>query len=49
MGETVKRFAGVGVVNVVVLWILFILLTVMAKVILAKYPVKGLTEVIQSV
>lgn len=40
---------GVGLTKAVALWIFFIILTVMAKVVLTKYPVKGLSEFIQVV
>jgi len=43
------KFAGVGLKNILVLWMLFVLLTVMAKAILTKHPVRGLSEVVQAV
>lgn len=49
-GDNVEgKFAGVGLKNIIVLWLMFILLTVMAKAILTKHPVKGLSEVVQAV
>ena len=44
-----EKFLGVGLVNAIGLWFLFVLLTVGAKVIVTKYPVTGLTEIIHSV
>jgi hypothetical protein len=43
------KLAGVGLQNIFVLWILLLLMTVAAKVIVTKYPVKGLSEIIQAV
>lgn len=43
------KLAGVGLQNIFVLWILLMLMTVAAKVIITKYPVKGLSEIIQAV
>lgn len=40
------KFLGVGVVNAFGLWCLFVLFSVVAKVIVTKYPVSGLSEVI---
>ncbi|MEB8702224.1 hypothetical protein P4H21_15810 [Bacillus cereus] len=44
-----SKFAGVGLKNIIVLWLMFVLLTVMAKAILTKHPVRGLSEVVQAV
>lgn len=46
MGE---KFLGMGLKKAVALWIFFVLMTVMAKVVFTKYPVKGVSEVIHSV
>ena len=43
------KFAGLGLKNILVLWLIFILLTVMAKAILTKHPVPGVTEIVQAV
>lgn len=43
------KLAGVGLQNIFILWILIMLMTVAAKVIIVKYPVKGLSEIIQAV
>jgi hypothetical protein len=43
------KLAGVGLQNIFVLWILLMLMTVAAKVIVTKYPVKGLSEIVQAV
>ena len=37
---------GVGVINAFGLWCLFVLFSVVAKVIVTKYPINGLSEVI---
>jgi len=42
------KLAGVGLQNIFALWILLLLMTVAAKVIVTKYPVKGLSEIIQA-
>lgn len=43
------KFLGVGLVNAIGLWFLFVLLTCGAKVISVKYPITGLSEIIQAV
>ena len=43
------KFLGVGLINAVGLWCLFVFLTVGAKALLTKYPVEGLTEIIHTV
>lgn len=43
------KFMGIGLTNALALWLFFILLTVVAKVVSAKYPVQGVNEVIQAV
>ncbi|MCU5087561.1 hypothetical protein OCA23_30330 [Bacillus cereus] len=43
------KFAGIGLKNLVILWLLLTILTVMAKVVLTKHPVPGLSEVVQAV
>ena len=40
------KFLGVGVINAFGLWCLFVLFSVVAKVIVTKYPINGLSEVI---
>lgn len=40
------KFLGVGLINAFGLWCLFIVLTLMAKVIVTKYPIKGVSEVV---
>lgn len=44
-----SKFLGVGLTNAIGLWILFMLLTVGAKVISVKYPMSGVSEIIQAV
>lgn len=43
------KFLGLGLKNIVMLWVVMVLLTVMAKTIFAKYPVKGVSEIIHAV
>jgi hypothetical protein len=43
------KFAGLGLKNVLLLWMIFIVLTVMAKVIFVKYPVPGVSDVVGAV
>lgn len=42
------KFLGVGVMNAFGLWCLFVVFSVMAKVIFTKYPVAGLSDVIMT-
>lgn len=43
------KFAGIGLKNILVIWLIIIILTVMAKVIFTKYQVPGVSEVVQAV
>lgn len=43
------KFLGIGLKKALALWLFFIILTVMAKVILTKYHINGLSEIMQSV
>lgn len=43
------KFAGVGLTNALVLALLTILVIVALKVATAKYPITGLTDIIQAV
>lgn len=49
MQDITSKFLGVGLVNAIGLWLLFVLLTVGAKVISVKYPIDGISDIIQSV
>lgn len=40
------KFAGVGLINIFLIWLCCIVLSIMAKVILTKYHVDGLSEVV---
>lgn len=40
------KFAGVGLGNIFIIWLCTLTLSVMAKVILTKYPVSGLSEIV---
>lgn len=40
------KFLGVGIVNAFGLWCLFMVFSIVAKVIVTKYPVTGLTETV---
>jgi len=42
------KFLGVGVLNAFGLWCLFMVFSVVAKVIAAKYPIAGLSEVVMT-
>lgn len=44
-----SKFLGVGLVNAIGLWFLFVVLTAGAKVISVKYPITGISEIIQAV
>lgn len=43
MGE---KFAGVGLKNIFIIWLVGIIFTLMAKIILVKYPIEGLTPLV---
>lgn len=43
------KFLGVGLKNAVLLALFTMLVIVMAKVIFTKYPVRGLSELVQAV
>ena len=40
------KFLGVGIMNAFGLWCLFVVFSVVAKVIATKYPIAGVSEVI---
>ena len=40
------KFLGVGLTNAFGLWCLFVLFSIMAKVIFTKYPVEGVSDVV---
>lgn len=40
------KFAGVGLVNIFIIWLCCMAFSVMAKVIAAKYPVNGLSQIV---
>ncbi|MBR4870273.1 MAG: hypothetical protein IKU12_05790 [Oscillospiraceae bacterium] len=42
------KFLGVGLLNAFGLWCLFMVFTIMAKVIFTKYEVAGVSEVIRA-
>ena len=42
------KFLGVGIKNALGLWLLFLLFSVVAKVIFTKYEVEGLSEVVRA-
>lgn len=45
MGE---KFLGVGLTNVLGIWILCVLLSLVAKVVFTKYEVPGVSEIFQA-
>lgn len=44
-----EKFLGLGLVNIIGLFLLFIIFINMAKVISVKYPISGVSELIQAV
>ena len=40
------KFLGVGIVNALGLWLLFVMFSVMAKVIFTRYHVNGVSEIV---
>lgn len=44
-----KKFLGVGLVNAIALFVLFIIFINCAKVLSVKYPIAGVSELIQAV
>ena len=40
------KFAGVELKNILIIWLCCVILSLMAKVILIKYPVSGLSEIV---
>lgn len=44
-----KKFLGVGLINAVGLFVLFIVFINCAKVLSVKYPISGVSELIQAV
>ena len=45
MGE---KFLGVGLTNVLGIWLLCVILSLMAKVVFTKYEVPGVSEIFQA-
>ena len=43
-----EKFLGVGLKNAIGLWALFVVFSLVAKVILTKYHVEGLSEVVNA-
>lgn len=43
-----EKFAGVGLGNIFVIWLVCMLFTLIAKIIAGKYPVPGVAEVIMT-
>lgn len=44
-----ERFLGIGLKKALALLLFYWLMTVMAKVVLTRYPVAGLSEIVQAV
>ena len=42
----VEKFAGVGLKNIFLIWLVCMVFSLMAKVIVAKYPIDGLTQIV---
>lgn len=43
------KFAGMGLGNIIVLWLVLSIITIMAKVLVNKYQPAGLTEVVNTI
>lgn len=41
-----EKFAGVGLTNIIIIWLICSLLTIIAKVIFTKYQIDGVSEVV---
>lgn len=41
-----EKLGGVGLANIFIIWLFTIVFGVMAKVILTKYPIKGVSEIV---
>lgn len=44
-GENVNKFLGLGLVNLVGIWLLFTLMSVAAKTIAINYPIEGVSDI----
>jgi uncharacterized membrane protein YedE/YeeE len=42
------KFGGLGINQIIVLWVILALITIMIKTVVNKYYVKGLTEVVNT-
>lgn len=42
------KFAGVGLGNIFIIWLCCLLISLAAKIIAAKYPIPGVSEVIMA-
>lgn len=42
------KFAGVGLGNIFLIWLVCIVFSVVAKTIAVKYPIDGLSDIIQA-
>ncbi|HBG1660055.1 hypothetical protein KWT13_19285 [Clostridioides difficile] len=42
------KFAGIGFINIVLIWLVCSLLSLMFKVIFTKYEVEGLSQVVRA-
>jgi hypothetical protein len=43
-----SKFLGVGLTNVLLIWLAVTLLSLMAKVIFTKYPIDGVSQIFQA-
>ena len=43
-----EKIGGVGLKNIFVIWLICCLLSLMAKVMAVKYPIKGVTETVMT-
>lgn len=44
-----NRFLGLGIVNIVALFFLFIVFIVVLKTVVLKHPIPGLTQIVSAV
>jgi len=48
-GLNLDKIGGIGLVNIIVIWVFFVVITVGMKAVLTKYHVDGLSEIVQAV
>lgn len=48
-GDTLEKFAGVGLKNMIVIGLFTMIMIVVLKVVITKHPVKGVSEIVNAV